>query len=59
MRLFPSADYTFCELSSCSKKEECMRYIEHYPRLKEHPRLSIYLIEDETKCTLFKSNKDK
>ena len=57
--LFTSSDHTFCVLKSCSKKENCVRYLEHYSeRIKLNPRISILMLENEKDCNLFISNNE-
>lgn len=41
MILLNSTDYTFCNDKDCKLKEKCIRWLEHYPKLKNHPRLSM------------------
>jgi len=54
---FKSADATFCNLESCSKKTSCIRWIgqPEYEEFRNHPRLSTLLINDEKECTIFSS----
>lgn len=49
-RFFTSYDNTFCNLETCKKKEKCIRWIGHYPQWKDHPRLSMLLIDKEEDC---------
>lgn len=53
--LFSSVDNTFCKLENCSKKNNCVRALIHYPQFVNHPRLSTLLINDEKECTIFSS----
>lgn len=53
--LFTSTDNTLCDLENCSKKHKCIRWIGHYPQWKNHPRLSMLLIEKEENCRIFTS----
>ena len=54
---FSSSDNTFCSLESCSKKKSCIRWIgqPEYEEFRNHPRLSMLLINDEKECTIFSS----
>ena len=54
---FKSADATFCNLESCSKKTSCIRWIgqPEYEEFRNHPRLSTLLINDEKDCDIFSS----
>lgn len=54
-RFFTSYDNTFCNLETCKKKEKCIRWIGHYPQWKNHPRLSMLLIDKEEDCNIFTS----
>ena len=54
---FKSADATFCGLESCTKKKACIRWIgqPEYEEFRNHPRLSMLLIDDEKDCTIYTS----
>ena len=61
LKFFSSTDYTFCELETCSRKKDCMRYFHHkeYDRFKNHPRLSFMMIKNSENCLQFRDNRIK
>ena len=58
---FSSFDYTFCDFESCTRKEDCMRYLHHkeYNRFKNQPRISILMVQNSENCKYFKDNRLK
>ena len=54
---FSNAENTFCNLESCSKKKSCIRWIgqPEYEEFRNHPRLSMLLINDEKECGIYTS----
>ena len=54
MKLFNSADCTFCDLDTCPIKNTCMRWLGHYgENITENPRLSMLFHEDYNMCNAY------